>query len=564
MDFIKQYLKPSYAFVGIIALAFLLRFINLGLQPLSDSEASLALQALSTSRGQTVSWSGEPAYLVLTSLIFTLFDQTNFSARFFPALFGSLVILLPVLFSRQLSKPIAMIVALFLALDPAMVTLSRTAGGATIMTFLMGVTIYFLMIRKVELTGIFGGLTLLGGVWLWHLLIPLVLAFLIWKMLGKTRESDPIRSLPIMETFLDRKFWIVAILTLTIIGTSFMIFPRALSSLTGSVVDYIQGWRSESSLAFPIFWLGMLIYYPIGIIFGVWGGLRGLQKKDGISLFFLVWLIAGLVVLLIHPLRDLTFVLSCTIPLYILAAREIVRHLSSEEGGLLPSLGVAFLVVLIVSFLILNIAKLAYGGDQKQLIIAVGGGLGILIISGVLIQLGWSGMIARKGYVWGLLILLMVFMFSTAWRIAGSISPSYEMMSQPTTRSQLELMKTTIRDVSNWNTGSSSGIDIAIVDLTSHSLLWELREFPNVKTLPAINFEDKPGIVISLPDRSFELQDQYRGQDFILSETVQWDSFTSFNWISWLVQRKADYDVNTIVLWVRADQFSDSQLGPDL
>ncbi len=45
-----------------------------------NHEAKLALQALATSKGSPVQWSGEALYLAFTSGIFCLFDQTNFTS----------------------------------------------------------------------------------------------------------------------------------------------------------------------------------------------------------------------------------------------------------------------------------------------------------------------------------------------------------------------------------------------------------------------------------------------------------------------------------------------------
>jgi hypothetical protein len=48
----------------------------------------------------------------------------------------------------------------------------------------------------------------------------------------------------------------------------------------------------------------------------------------------------------------------------------------------------------------------------------------------------------------------------------------------------------------------------------------------------------------------------------VISKKVQWEDFDTFAWITWLVQRKADFETGNVVLWVRAELFSDSQSIP--
>ena len=115
------------------ALALAVRFLNLGAFPLSDSEAGWALQSLalassSTSASQLII-GPQPAYIFLTTWLFALFGAPDFLARFLPALAGSLLVLVPFLFRRQLGRPVALIAAFGLALDPGLVTVSRQAGG---------------------------------------------------------------------------------------------------------------------------------------------------------------------------------------------------------------------------------------------------------------------------------------------------------------------------------------------------------------------------------------------------------------------------------------------------
>src|SRR5512134_4013016 len=85
-----------YWLAFLIALGF--RFIQLGASPLTDSEATLALQALHIAQGQAPLLGSQPGYILLTSTLFAIINNTNFMARFIPAIVGSLLVFAPYFF----------------------------------------------------------------------------------------------------------------------------------------------------------------------------------------------------------------------------------------------------------------------------------------------------------------------------------------------------------------------------------------------------------------------------------------------------------------------------------
>jgi hypothetical protein len=542
---------------GIAVFVIAIRFLHLGIQALSENEANLALQALSTAKGQMINWSGEPLYLALTSLLFTIFDQNNFIARLIPAIFGTLLIAIPFLYRKNTGNWETIILTAFLAIDPSLVSLSRTAGGSTISLFLLGLAVYLLINRKIIKSGVVCGLVLLGGAGFWSALIPLVIAVIIWLLID--RESFKKQEQPITiinETIHNRLFWLVLILTAILIGTLFLSYPRSLNALAGSLTDYFHTWKSREVLSFPLFLLGIIFYFPLGLIFGVWGGIRSLIEKNSFGKFLFIWLLAGLVLILVNPGRELTQLFWLVFPLYTLAAIEIKHHINSEGGEFIPTMGVAILIMTIAGFLWFNFGKLTYGGDQNQLIIAVGGGIGILLVSAILIVLGWSRTVALKGYIWGVLVILFLYTFSTGWRVSGvGTGLQSEMIGSAQTVPQLGLIKKTINEISNWNAGSSTGIGVTVVGLDSSVLEWGLKDFSKINFLLATEKDQQPEVILAGTDQAFAFQDQYRGQDFIYEQTINWQNFTAMDWISWLVHRKVSYTNTSVVLWVRADQF---------
>ncbi|MBA3072770.1 MAG: phospholipid carrier-dependent glycosyltransferase, partial [Anaerolineae bacterium] len=115
-----------FMLIALVSAAFL-RFVNLGASNLTDHEASIALQALHSSKGQEWVIGGQPGYVGLTSLLFSLFEANNFFARFWPVLFGITMVMVPGLFRKQLSEFTSIILAFLIAFEPGLVALSRSA-----------------------------------------------------------------------------------------------------------------------------------------------------------------------------------------------------------------------------------------------------------------------------------------------------------------------------------------------------------------------------------------------------------------------------------------------------
>src|SRR5215207_11425845 len=115
-----------YWLAFLVALGF--RLIQLGASPLTDSEATLALQALHLAQGQAPLLGPQPGYILLTSILFAVINTTNFMARFLPAVAGSLLVFVPYFFRQKIKQRPALILAFLFAIDPGLVALSRQAN----------------------------------------------------------------------------------------------------------------------------------------------------------------------------------------------------------------------------------------------------------------------------------------------------------------------------------------------------------------------------------------------------------------------------------------------------
>jgi len=158
-------MKPRWTFEHTLyVLAFILalglRLYHLGAAPLSDGEATWALQALALARGASVEVGAQPGYSSLTGVLMSLLPETNGLARFLPALAGSLLVVCP-WFLRSIGfHPVAgVLMAFFLALDPGLAAASRTIGGPMFAVGFGCLGLSALLSRRPALAGISLGLT---------------------------------------------------------------------------------------------------------------------------------------------------------------------------------------------------------------------------------------------------------------------------------------------------------------------------------------------------------------------------------------------------------------------
>ncbi len=154
-------------FLAAFAIAMAFRFIHLEQPALNDMEASLALEALAVAEDGTPNFSGHIAYVGLTSMSFFIFNAGNFLARFWPALFGALIVFIPFLFRGSIGRVPAIMLAFVLAISPEMVGLSRMIGSPMMALIFLIFAIAFYDRQKPILMGAAVAMGLMSGPGFW-------------------------------------------------------------------------------------------------------------------------------------------------------------------------------------------------------------------------------------------------------------------------------------------------------------------------------------------------------------------------------------------------------------
>ena len=564
----------------LYGLAFLLalgmRLYQLGAASLTDVEAGWALQALGLVHGESVTLGAQPAYILLTSQLFSILRDTNFLARLFPALAGSLIIWLPWCLQRWMGdsswlRRAGIVMAFGLAIDPGLVSLSRQAGSlmpAMVFTLLILVCLYN---RRMIWAGIFAGLALLSGLAFLQGLPILGLSWGLYLLISRKLVNNqpmeagaepPTGSLPVQSI---RVGVIAFSLTLLFAGTLFLRAPQGLGALAETIPAYLKSWIASSGIPVLRLPASLLIYQPLVLIFAIIGAVRAWfkdwddQHPRQALILLSIWAVVGILLPLLYAGRQVGDMAWALVPLWALAAIEISRSLLADEDRLthLVAAGLGLLLFILAVVGWMNI--LSIGRYQVNVVIywaVIIGAFLLGLIASLLVVAGWSARAAKLGVVWALCIVLALQLISNTW---GTVilrqNGVRELWAHPPTTGQADLLSVTLADLSSRNTGLRDQLEIVVL-ADSPALKWALRNYPNTRFETALSSTESPPVVITLKGaEELSLAEKYRGQDFVWRLYPGWQGVFPPDFINWLAFRQAPLGQDQIILWARADIF---------
>jgi hypothetical protein len=577
-------------FAAAFSLALVVRLFNLGAAPLSDFEASWALQALNIARyhglANQVMIGSQPGYIFPTSLIFEIFGSSNFTARLWPALIGYFMVFAPYLLRRKVGRWAAIILAFGFALDPGLVTVSRLAGGPILAVSFSVLALALWARRRPILAGISTGMALLSGPSIYPGLIGLGFALLLLRLnyrYGRSTEKVSIEDVNASlfdkhnddkSSPFERDFLLATALTILLAGTFFFRFPQGLASWLQSVSAYLNGWMVAGDSGATKLVAALIVFQPLALLFGILGIGRWLvmpktieTKRQKIFHIALFWLLANFVIIVIYPSRQVSDLVWILTPLWLIAAYALEEAIPEQKPNIVTLFHATLLLVLTALFwlTLVSTRQLSGAGALSAIGIQIALLLGILalgVLTTILVALGWSVEISRYGLVMGAIVIGGGYLISVLWGASQlrSNQPS-ELWSPLPATGQADLMQKTLQDLSNWTTGLSGTIEIiSVVD--NPSLRWILRNFPNAHFSSALPKGDMPPIILTpVEQESPAWAATYRGQDFVWRTWPGWAGALPGDIIGWLTFRQAPVQNEKVILWARADQFPGGTLG---
>ncbi|MBN2499901.1 MAG: hypothetical protein JXB38_03980 [Anaerolineales bacterium] len=546
-------------YILAFGLALLLRLLLLGTPPLSEFEAGWALDAYHVATGQAGQLAPQPGYSMLTGLLFFVLGSADALARLLPALVGSALVWLPFCFREKLGQKAALVLAFLLAFDPGMIAVSRLAGGPILALGFGAFALAAGLLGAPVLAGILAGLALLSGPAFLHGLLLVAITGLLARLLGLWGRDGRTFQLPAKAT---RQFALASVITLVLGATLFMTVPSGLATFGGTFPAYLRGWFSISEVPAEQLLLALVVYQPLGVIFGLIALVRAWLEDDTtgkiLSLVFGVALVLGL----LYPARQVYDLVWVLLPLLALAAREI-GHVLVVEGDRetwLPALGLALLIFVLLVFIWMDFANLLYqipGTQVYTLRLVVAGAVVLVgIIATVLIGIGWARAAANYGLAWGTLVFLGLYLISVGWGTTRNTERlAQELWNPGPITGERALLMETLGDISEWAVGTRNDAEV-VYNFDSDALRWALRMLPNARYADYVSGGEAPAIVITglgteqaLPDSS------YRGQSFAWLVYPYRLELSAHDWIYWFFFREAPTVSDQIILWGRLDVF---------
>lgn len=571
-----------YGLAFLIAIA--LRFIQLGAAPLTDSEATLALQALHLAQGKSEILAPQPAYILLTSLFFLVIESTNFMARVVPALVGSALVFAPYFFRDKLGARPALILAFLFAIDPGLVALSRQSNG-TILAVAFLIFAWGLWINRREIAaGIFLGLALLSGPSVWSGVLTLLLTWVFLRgmnlrptadqAMALQQSQDVISNSPVSNSLFanhDVRNTLLALLsTVLLAGTLFFTVPNGLSAVFASLPAYFTGWVTPSTSTAARTLFTFIAYEVLGISLAVFALVRGFRTGSKRIIRLSLWL--GVALLLAVFYRQADELAWAILPLLALAAMEFSRAFDVYREELVEAGVMVFVIFILMVYIWFNISGLALnpaavpttvpilGTVQDARAFVLYGLISILIVGFALVAFGWSMRMARLGATWSFAIFFGLYSLGVAWGASGLRNPGgVELWLAESTRPlQADLLRASVDDISEFSMGHIDAQPVTIYGVSSPALEWLLRD-NDVTVVSTLDPQMAPPIVITTVMNDLGLPAAYRGQDFTWRQTPQWAVVQNHDWVTWLVFRKLPLEPETILLWARDDLFPDAR-----
>lgn len=551
-------LLVGFAFI----LALFVRVFALDFPALNDSEASLAFQAFQLLRSSSNQITSAPAYLAPTTILFFLFGASTFLARFFPALAGSFLCLFPYLLRKKIGNLTAILAFFFLALDPFLMNLSRSADPAIIGITSAIFLIICLMDKKPIGIGIFLAWLFLSGIVLLPIALSVILGSLIYLF---TQHKNLKNTISEYSKGIDWKLVLIVFVTnFILIGT---VFFTKISAITGSVMSVVEQFRAllmlvktQNSIQIFVLLFGLLVFAPLGIFTGIPGMINGFKEKDHWVIFlFFLWAVSFFIVIL-NPTRRLIDLSFSMIPLWLIAARHLTGliRIPKEYPWITLIFSVfCFLLLLFIWMKAENLLLLTPGAADQQLsVVAILGSSIVLVITSLMIGWGWSWQISKFGLTFSFLITLVIFSLGMTQRSISPINKSdINFLDSNLSTPEADLLLSTIEDISTQNYGIKHEIDISVINYEEPSMIWLLRDFDHLSFHQALSPNDSPSLVITNAQEVLQAPFEYRGQDFSWGISTPWSLLSLKEWAHWLAFGDVMDQRGSIILWARNDLF---------
>lgn len=557
------------AYLGLALLAGISRFVDLGLAPLLPGEAEEALAVWHQWQpGPTATVPGSPAYFTMSALLSQVTGFSDSFMRVMPALFGFALVLTPWFFRRRAGRLGALITALLLTLSPLLTLSARTAGGQS-MALLAGMMVLIAWLRYQEegerrwlytlATAL--ALGLVSAPLFYAIMFTLGVAWLAQRLIGPPvlKDADGQRAALVTPPGPElRTALAIFLATLLALATTFFLAMRGLGSAADLLAAWLQRFQFTSSTYVMTGPFAALLRYEVGlVIIGLPAAIWAAVKEKPFPVFLVYWALAGLLLMLLQP-GTMSNVLVLTLPGYLLVGRfanDLFRRVSASWWW---AFGLA--IVFAGAVVYLNLVRYARLAEVQgvpdptyHLLITFLALLFAIILT--LLVFSWDRAAGAKGLIAGLLALLFIFSWGSAWWLSRvAVNDTRERWTSAGTDADIRLIRETVEELS-WQ-ASNSANDVALASaVDTPALRWYLRDFDNATFDTTLAAATSSPVLITPLEYNPAVADDYVGTEYSYSHPNTIHRLGSIDALRWWLFHQSPIPISEeyLVLWLRSD-----------
>jgi hypothetical protein len=376
----------------------------------------------------------------------------------------------------------------------------------------------------------------------------------LFLLSGKYANSDllPRRKLPLAI--------VVGGGTVLLASTLFLQYPAGLEGFGNALESYFKGWTTHSAIPALQPLVTLIAYQPLAMVFAIAAVIRGWLSNDSVSRWLSIWLLVVVFFSGIYPGRQVADIAWGLIPLWILAAKEIPRNFKIPNEGIPAFVLGGIVFVLCVLFWLMSLSPAPINLTWVILVIVPL----LILLSTLLVGLGWSWDAARRGSIWGLSVAASLYVIAA---MIGSSQLRFNRPEEFWTPSpgtvQAGLLEDSLSDLGLIQNGRTDWLDI-VSTVDQSSLKWVLKSYSNVHFVSQPESSLSSPVIITSEDVAnnpgLTWTRSYLGQDFLWSSKPGWLGVLPPDWLRWILNRQAPIHYESIVLWARSDFFPDQPI----
>ena len=578
----------ALAYVALFMAAVGLRWIRLGVPPLSEAEARQAMAAwhLISPRAPGAGLIESPLVFAGAAIGFFVAGASNAAARFLPMLGGVALVFTPLAFRRRMGRFPALLATAWLALSPVAVATSRQVGGIGLS--MLGLVLALAALDRVLRThrrgaALFAGVALGVALLSDYGTLAGLLAMGIGFGFARATDEEELLTPEAIRDALSGFPWgalVGGLLgTLAILGTLFFLVPDGPGAAADQLGRFVAGLTHRSAGA-TYAGLTLVLYEPVLLILGLTGAWLASQSGLPWQRFLAGWGVAALLLTLVYPGALPGHSLWSVVPLVGLAGLVIGDLLEVKTGG--PVWGAWVHAAGTIGLLGMVFASLSRhlraprtlpippGAPPQAVLFELPLDLTLTVLWIILLVVLWLTVASLWGprAAWrgtGLSLALLAPLIA----LGGSVSLAftrptspYEPLNVSPPQPMLDLLVQTAEEIGNFSVGHPHEASITVQADPNGALAWALRDFNAVTfVLRADPTVESAMVITPAGGADPALGSGYVGQDFVIERTWRPVGLNASQFLSWALYRRANTPpVETrVILWVREDVYRMAQ-----